>query len=205
MHEGPSALLAHLARATTRIRVVGQPLPGLDAVLPAEYEITDEGALAELLALLAVDEDATPFCCMCHGDMDLLLYDSAGRCVQEFQLHRPSGLGCRDREGQLPLLRAPELVRLLDPAHPEGLAARLLHGLAPARLLAALAQAEISQAILTPYAPTSELHGAVAYFTSRHPKKRRLATPARTLLIEFARGFHPDQVKLFERRVLQTR
>ncbi|MGW7006770.1 hypothetical protein ACWGCW_29105 [Streptomyces sp. NPDC054933] len=179
-------------------------------LLPAEYEITDEGALAELLALLAVDEDATPFCCMCHGDMDLLLYDSAGRCVHEFQLHRPSGLGCRDWEGQLPLLRAPELVRLLDPAHPEGLAARLLRGLVPARLLAALPPAEISQAILTPYAPTSELHGAVGYFTSdtftsRHPKKRRLATPARTLLIEFARGFHPDQVKLLERRVLQTR
>ena len=80
--------------------------------------------------------------------------------------------------------------------------------LVPARLLAALPAAQLAEAITTPYGASSELHGAVTYytsgiFTSRHPKKRRLANPARDILLGFARRFHPEHLKLLEHRVLR--
>lgn len=90
--------------------------------------------------------------------------------------------------------------------HP-GDAARLVASLAPQRLLAPASADELAWAVRE--TDRTGLDGAVRffaseYFTTRHPKRRRVPDTARDLLLRHARSHRPKDLPVLERRLLHT-
>uniref|UniRef100_A0AAU2JY25 PE-PGRS family protein n=1 Tax=Streptomyces sp. NBC_00049 TaxID=2903617 RepID=A0AAU2JY25_9ACTN len=86
-------------------------------------------------------------------------------------------------------------------------AAALLAARAPERLLATAKTEELAWAVRE--TDRTGLDGAVRFFasepfTTRHPKRRRVADTARDLLLRHARGHRPEDLPVLERRLLRT-
>lgn len=69
--------------------------------------------IAELAALLEVDQAADPFACMCTGDVGFTVRGERGAVLGVLTLHIGGGVDWSRWSGQLPLLRAAELTEWL--------------------------------------------------------------------------------------------